>query len=94
VIVVRSLAELALGASAWAYARGYWRQVRVVAKNRTTVRVAYYIQATRAATATVRVQDLPLHRFRQDPPPGNYGIVRTPAPAPSLDETARSQAKS
>lgn len=60
--------------------RGYWRQVRVVGKVRRRATVAYHIRATSSASASVKVQDLPLERFRRDRPIGHYGIVDAPAP--------------
>jgi hypothetical protein len=80
VIRVASIEDIQVGDVFWCYARGYWRQVRVLQQKRTTVRVAYLIQTTRSATPSIRVQDLPLHRFRLDRPPGHYGILDVPAP--------------
>ena len=78
---VLSLEEIEPGDVLWAYARGYWRQVRVVGKVRRRATVAYTIRATSSASASVKVQDLPLERFRRDRPIGHYGIVDAPAPA-------------
>lgn len=73
--------EILPGSEWWAYAAGWWRRVRVEGPApRKKIRVHYYVQATRTATPTVRVQDLPLCRFRADAPVGVYGIVHTPAP--------------
>ena len=79
-IRVTSLEEIEPGDALWAYARGYWRQVRVLGKSRKTARVAYTIRATSTASASTKVQDLPANRFRRDRPVGYYGIVDAPAP--------------
>jgi hypothetical protein len=76
----RSLDDVSVGDVLWAYARGYWRQVRVVGKRRKTATVAYVIRATHATSASVKVQDLPTNRFRRDRPVGHYGILDAPAP--------------
>lgn len=78
---VKTLEEIEPGDVLWAYARGYWRQVRVVGKSRRTATVAYTIRATSAASTSIKVQDLPANRFRRDRPVGYYGIVDAPAPA-------------
>ena len=80
-----SIDEVTVGAVLWAYARGYWRQVRVMGKRRRTVTVAYYVQATRSASPSIRYQDLPAHRLRTDRPNGSYGVVDvTPPAAPAV----------
>lgn len=79
-IRVTSLEEIQPGDVLWAYARGWWRQVRVVAKGRRRATVAYTLRATIPAAASLKRQDLPLERFRRDRPPGHYGIVDVPAP--------------
>lgn len=75
-----SLDQIEAGDVLWAYARGYWRQVRVVGKRHRTATVAYVIRATRAASASVKVQDLAADRFRRDRPPGHYGILDAAPP--------------
>lgn len=83
--------EILPGSVWWAQARGYWRQVRVDGPvGRRTVRVRYWVQATRSATPTLRVQDLPLGSFRRDDPGGVYGVVRTSAPPPAPGTVAPS----
>lgn len=77
---VTSLEQIEPGDVLWAYARGYWRQVRVVGKRRKTATVAYVVRATHAASASVKVQDLAANRFRRDRPVGHYGILDAPAP--------------
>jgi hypothetical protein len=68
---VTSLDEIEPGDVLWAYARGYWRQVRVVGKRRKTATVAYTIRATSSASASTKVRDRPV---------GYYRIVDAPAP--------------
>lgn len=77
---LESLDQIEPGDVLWAYARGYWRQVRVVGKRRRTATVAYVIRATRAASASVKVQDLAADRFRRDRPLGHYGILDAAPP--------------
>jgi len=38
-----TVADVAVGETAWAYARHYWREVRIVSKARTRVTVAYHL---------------------------------------------------
>lgn len=80
---VTSIDEIALGDVLWAYARNYWRQVRVVAKARRVVTVAYTIRATSTASASLKRQDLSLskNRLRLDRPPGRAGVLDVPAPS-------------
>ena len=75
-----ALEQLEPGDVLWAYARGYWRQVRVVGRHNRKATVAYVIRATQSASASVKVQDLPANRFRRDRPLGHYGILDAPAP--------------
>jgi hypothetical protein len=70
--------EIQAGAVVWAQARGYWRQVRVVAVGRRRVRVAYYVRGPRLVEQT-----LPWRELRLEPPTQIYGVVDTPAPPPA-----------
>lgn len=78
---VSSLEQVGPGDVLWAYARGYWRQVRVVTKTRKTATVSYVIRATSSASASIKIQDLKPERLRWDRPAGHYGILDAPAPA-------------
>jgi hypothetical protein len=75
--------EIHVGAVLWARARGYWREVRVVAKGRRGITVAYLVRATHSASASTKRQDIPWHRLRADRPSGHYGIIDVPAPEAS-----------
>ena len=78
---VTSVDELEPGSVLWAYARGYWRQVRVVARARTRARVTYMLYANRpGGSARLTTQDLPASRFRRDRPIGVYGVLDVPPP--------------
>lgn len=77
---VTSVDELEPGSVLWAYARGYWRQVRVVARVRTRARVTYMVRATSRGSASLTTQDLPASRFRRDRPIGVYGVLDVPPP--------------
>jgi hypothetical protein len=69
------VSEIQAGAVVWANARGYWRQVRVVAVSRRRVRVAYYVRGPRLVE-----QSLEPAKLRLEQPRVLYGLVDTPAP--------------
>lgn len=76
---VVTLAEVEVGAVVWAYARHYWRQVRVIAKGRTRVTVAYWIHE---GGSLVR-QGLSIWNLRPERPSSRHGVVSVPAPTTS-----------
>ena len=78
-IRVTSLDEVTPGDVFWAYARGRWRLVRVVAKARTRVTVAYTVDAGRGTRRLVG-QVLQLNKLRWDRPAKGLGVIDAPAP--------------
>ncbi len=60
-----SVEEIGLGEELWAYARGWWRRVRVVAMGGNTVTVAFRLIGLNARDGAFRLQRLPLHRLRR-----------------------------
>jgi hypothetical protein len=68
---------------AWAYARHYWRQVRVVEKARTRVTVVYRL----AIGGGIRRQVLQAFNLKTEKPTPRFGVLRTKTvPPPSLEE--------
>lgn len=85
-----SIAEVEIHATYWVYARHHMREVRVVAKARTRVHVAFWTRYGMAPPVLV-IQPVPYYALRrQRPEPGRrWGFVLD-WPAPSLEEIAAS----
>lgn len=76
-----------VGGTAWAYARHYWREVRVLEISRTRVLVGY-----RLVTGRITRQKLSTWNLRQERPV-TRGVVKTlRMPVPSLEELATKEA--
>lgn len=71
-----SIDQVEVGAVVWAYARHYWREVRVVAKARTLVTVAYWIHDG----GSLVKQRLQVWNLRYERPQRLNGSITTPAP--------------
>lgn len=88
--------QLTVGATVWAFARGWWREARVLTISaprgttagrgvRSAVLVAYRLG--RLTTSRLREQALPLSRIRlEEPPAGVFRVLRN-APAPERPRT-------
>lgn len=73
-----TITDVTVGLVVWAYARHYWRQVRIVAKARTRVTVAYHL----SQSGRLVRQDLHVWNLRIERPSGRYtGVLSVPPPA-------------
>lgn len=71
-----SIHEAQVGDVFWAYARHYWREVRIVGKARTRVAVAFWIHDG----GSLVKQLLQVWNLRRERPARQNGALRTPAP--------------
>jgi hypothetical protein len=89
----KSVDEIDLHGSYWAYVRYHVRQVRVVSKARTRVHVAFFI-AYGTAVQFVQIQPVPFYAVHRNPPrPESPVYRRRPGlllkwPAPTVEEAA------